>query len=38
MRLKGRYGSGAGWCYGSQTANEGWRSGGAGIVVVYCYS
>lgn len=38
MRLKGRYGSGAGWAYGSETVNEVWRSGGAGIVVVYCYS
>jgi hypothetical protein len=38
MRVKGRYGSGAGWAYGSQFANESWRSGGAGIVVVYCYS
>ena len=38
MRMHGRYGSGAGGCYGSQTANEDWRSGGAGIVVVYSYS
>jgi hypothetical protein len=38
MRLKGRYGSGGGGAYGSQTANEEWRSGGAGVVVVYSYS
>jgi hypothetical protein len=38
MRLKGRYGSGGGTCYGSQTADENWRAGGAGIVVVYSYS
>jgi hypothetical protein len=38
MRVKGRFGSGGGAAYGSQTVNEPWRSGGAGIVVVYCYS
>ena len=38
MRVKGRYGSGGGWCYGSQTANNNWRAGGAGLVVVYSYS
>lgn len=38
MRVKGRFGSGGGAAYGSETANESWRSGGAGIVVVYSYS
>jgi hypothetical protein len=38
MRLKGRYGSGGGTCYGSQTAGDDWRAGGAGVVVVYSYS
>lgn len=38
MRLRGRYGSGGGGCYGSEFAGEEWRSGGAGIVVVYSYS
>jgi hypothetical protein len=37
-RLKGRFGSGGGECYGSQTANEDWRSGGAGFVMVFSYS
>lgn len=37
-RLKGRFGSGGGTCYGSQTANESWRSGGAGFVLVFSYS
>jgi hypothetical protein len=37
-RLKGRFGSGGGTCYGSQTANESWRSGGAGFVMVFSYS
>jgi hypothetical protein len=37
-RIKGRFGSGAGWAYGSQTADESWRSGGGGYVVVYSYS
>jgi len=37
-RLKGRFGSGGGECYGSQTANESWRSGGAGFVMVFSYS
>jgi hypothetical protein len=37
-RVKGRFGSGGGSAYGSQFADESWRSGGAGYVVVYSYS
>jgi hypothetical protein len=38
MRVKGRYGSGGGSAYGSQFADDNWRAGGAGVVVVYSYS
>jgi len=38
MRVKGRYGSGGGGAYGSQFADNNWRAGGAGVVVVYSYS
>ena len=38
MRVKGRYGSGGGGAYGSQIADNNWRAGGAGVVVVYSYS
>ena len=38
MRVKGRYGSGGGSAYGSQFADDNWRAGGAGIVMVYSYS
>jgi len=38
MRVHGRYGSGGGTAYGSQIADNNWRAGGAGIVVVYSYT